>query len=118
VSVSAKQIFLLRIFKLALLARLLAPISLRSHPSCGAATASRRHVDSQEEPGGGLQVSLQGGRLVRQEGLQCPQAPRDRCAQPAGHQAHAELQVQGVRQGELRMEALLLVSLSVLTSMG
>ena len=72
--------------------------------------AARRHVDSQEEPGGGLQVPLQGGRLVREEGLQCPQAPRDRCAQSAGHQAHAELQVQGVCQGELRLEALLLVS--------
>lgn len=49
------------------------------------------------------------GRALCQEGLQPGKAPADRRAQPSGDQAHAELQVQGVRQGDLLLAVLLLV---------
>lgn len=50
------------------------------------------------------------GRAVRREGLQPAEAPGAGCAQPAGHQAHAELQVQGAGHRALCLAPLLLVS--------
>lgn len=49
------------------------------------------------------------GCVLCKERLQPREAPRDRCAEPTGNQADAELQIQGVREGDLCLDALLLV---------
>ena len=49
------------------------------------------------------------GSLLCEKGLQSRETSRYRCPESAGYQVDAELQVEGVRKGDLCMDALLLV---------
>merc|ERR1719412_420354 len=69
----------------------------------------RQNVDAQEEFGGYLRAPLQGGCDGGQEGHAPPQAPRDRRAQPAGHEDTQFAEVPRVREGVVRVEDVLLV---------